>query len=134
MPDAGIIDPETWSSASCNLTCPCYNAKTKGLQPVNQQVGFKVIKGGFWNTLGYVVSSAGAQISSIVETGVNLVDAVGKGLAGFFSKWWVILMIVIVGLVIILVPTLVTQLPKAKAKVSGGGRHYLSDAHSYLYT
>lgn len=125
QPDAGSIPKNAWSPDSCKTTCPCYSQKTGELQPADKQVGFTFVEGGFFNTLGYLVSAAGAEIGEVVDTGVKLVDSVGKGLAGLFSKWWVILILVLVGATIIIVPTVVTQLPKAKAKRNlGGGSLY----------
>lgn len=122
----GTTQPVFYNPASCNLDCACMRKGSSGqepqYQPAKNNAEFHVIEGGVWNTFSRLLGGVGYEVQRLVNDAMDIVDSASKGIANLFSKWWVILIIVGVGLVIILVPTLVTQLPKAKQRGIGGGR------------
>jgi hypothetical protein len=101
----------TWKGcvgASCNCT-----SKNKAKKP-SEQYGYRVVKGGFFDTIAGVLASVGIQIVDFAEGIIDIAESITKSLAQLFSQWWVILILIVVGLAIVLVPVLVTQVPKAK--------------------
>lgn len=117
---------QDWSQ--CGKTCSCMTKRTGyEAQTGVHQIGFKVVKGDVVSTASWLFSSVGLAINGVVDDVMNVVDTVANKVLDFFKQWWVIAILVIVALVIILVPVLVTQLPKAKAKQAGltAGRMYL---------
>lgn len=116
----------SYDTNNCDLDCMCLQKATSS-QPINYQPAknnaqFRVVEGGVWQTFSNILGSVGKEVTDLVNDAITIADSVTKGFSNLFSKWWVILIIVGVGLVIILVPTLVTQLPKkARAKGITGG-------------
>lgn len=133
-------DPETNTTTyyyppSCNMDCACLQKSTDDkpkYQTPENNAQFEVVEGGVFQTFSRLLASAGYQVQRFVDDAMDIVDATAKGLSGLLGKWWVILIIVAVGLVIILVPTLVTQLPKAKAKKALQGGRVRLKYHPYF--
>lgn len=119
------IDTVFYDPGTCAQYCGCMrkgkNGEQPQLQPAGNNAQFTVVEGGVFNTFSRLLGSVGYEVKRFVDDAMDIVDSAAKGISNLFSKWWVILIIVGVGLVIILVPTLVTQLPKAKQKGLAGG-------------
>lgn len=113
----------------CGQICNCVDENGK---PLKAQIEFKVVNESIFETFANIVAGVGLKIIDAGEGVLDVVEAGVKSLAQIFSQWWVILLIVGIPVIIIIIATVVTQVPK-RSQVKGGRFRYLDLNSSSLY-
>lgn len=110
----------------CGKFCNCVDKNGK---PLKAQIELKVVNESIFQTFANVVGGVGLKIIHLGEGVLDVVDASVKSLAQIFRQWWVLLLIVGIPVIIIIIATVVTQVPK-RSGIKGGRLKSFSYLHS----